>query len=299
MVRKLRLANPRKAWVKARAHTGAMKGTRLAIPVGVEARYRKKLVDLSDQMTRETRKAVIDLFKHEDFKSYFDKLKQPVTVAMDVSPASQARILTNALKDKFEQLFTAAAKPSAETMADQANNASQSSVNESLKKLSGGMAMKTDFLTGPMKEFLTGTVAENVSLIKSIPSEYFSKVQGAVLRSITQGKGVADLQDFFSQQEGITSRRAKNIALDQTRKTYNGLNKLRMTAVGIPSFEWVHSGGGLHPRPLHQSYNGRIFRFDNLPVIDENTGERGIPGQAINCGCTMVPVMQFEGGKAA
>ena len=30
--------------------------------------------------------------------------------------------------------------------------------------------------------------------------------------------------------------------------------------------------------------DGNICRYDDLPVIDERTGERrGIPGQAINC----------------
>ena len=46
-----------------------------------------------------------------------------------------------------------------------------------------------------------------------------------------------------------------------------------------------------------QGLNGGIFDFDNLPVIDEKTGERGIPGQAINCKCRMRPIVEFEKGE--
>ena len=138
-----------------------------------------------------------------------------------------------------------------------------------------------------------------MSLIKSIPSEYFRDIQQAVLSSIADGKGLADLTTFLEEQQGVQSRRAKNIAIDQTHKAYNGLNRGRMVQSGIKKFEWVHSGGGLHPRPLHlDQLNGKVFSFDKLPIIEEGTGERGIPGQAINCRCTMVPVIDFKDGQA-
>jgi uncharacterized protein with gpF-like domain len=40
--------------------------------------------------------------------------------------------------------------------------------------------------------------------------------------------------------------------------------------------------------------DGNVYSFDDPPIIDKNTGERGIPGQAINCRCFMVPVIEFE-----
>lgn len=294
MARRL-LTNRRTQWAKARKHDGTMRGKRLALPAGVADRYARKLERLADLMTKTTRKEIEALYAHPDVAKHFEKIA-PVKVAMDISPSSQARILTNALKDRFEQLFGRAAKPLAEQMVSQADDASARATYQSLKELSGGLSLKTDILTGSMAEFMTATVAENVSLIKSIPSEYMTKVQGAVLRSMTNGKGMADLVPFFEQQEGITARRAKNIAQDQTHKAYNGLNKGRMEKVGVKAFEWVHSGGGQHPRQHHIDLSGKTFRFDALPVI-ELDGTRGIPGQAINCRCTMVPVMIFEGGN--
>ena len=85
------------------------------------------------------------------------------------------------------------------------------------------------------------------------------------------------------------------IARDQTRKVYNSVNRARMQEMGMRKFEWVHSGGANEPRPLHVSYNGQVFDFDDPPIIDERTKERGFPGQAVNCGCVMRPVFVFEG----
>ena len=54
--------------------------------------------------------------------------------------------------------------------------------------------------------------------------------------------------------------------------------------------------GGAPPAPTIE-LSGKIFSFDDLPVIVPDTGEKGIPGQAINCGCTMRPVYVFPEGE--
>jgi uncharacterized protein with gpF-like domain len=71
-----------------------------------------------------------------------------------------------------------------------------------------------------------------------------------------------------------------------------------MQAVDINKFKWIHSGGGQHPRRSHMALSGRIFSFDDLPLKGEEGFANGqYPGQAINCACTMVPVIEFEDGE--
>jgi SPP1 gp7 family putative phage head morphogenesis protein len=293
MARQL-LTNTRRAWVTSREHSGAMRGRRLALPAGVTARYQARLHGHTRTMTQETERAVRELFSHPDVEEHFAKVA--AMHAMDISPASQARIVTNQLRQKFQQMFSAVAPETAQQVADQANGASQTAVRSSLKELSGGLMLKTDFLTGTMHEFFKAAVARNVALIRSIPQEYFSDIQDAVLRSITDGRGLADLGPDIERIGGVAERRARDIALDQSHKIYQGLNAGRMQAVGVRSFEWVHSGGGQHPRPLHLDANGKIFSFANLPPIGDS-GERVHPGQAIYCRCTMIPVVRFGRGE--
>jgi SPP1 gp7 family putative phage head morphogenesis protein len=79
---------------------------------------------------------------------------------------------------------------------------------------------------------------------------------------------------------------------------YNNLNASRMKAIGLNKYEWVHSGGGQRPREFHRDVlNGQIFSLDDPPIIDEQTGERGIPSQLINCRCTMLPLLEFSNGQ--
>lgn len=267
---------------KKREHT--FKGATLNYNAAVQDKYVQSLHALVKQMTEQTKREFVKLarsFGHE-----------PGT-AMDADPASQARILASKLTAKFESLFARKAAQLADRMVRASSAASKTTLHLSLKEMSGGLSLKTDLLTGGLKTILTATVAENVSLIKSIPAQYMKDVGGAVFRAIQTGDGLADIVPKLAEVEGVTMRRARNIALDQTRKTYNAINRERMKAVGIKKFEWIHSGGGQHPRELHERMDGEVYSFDDLPIIDEKTGERGIPGQAINCKCTMRPVIEF------
>ncbi len=263
-----------------------IEGTPLNPNASAEQRYFSQLRALVEIMTNDVEKKLERFFKEPHSKEFF---------AEDATVSSQARILANALQKKFDALFALQAKPLAEGMVDDADKSSAVSLKSSLKELSGGLTLKTDILTGPLNDVISATVSENVSLIKSIASQYLDGVQGAVMRSITTGNGLADLVPFLQNHKGITLRRARIIAYDQTRKAYNNINKGRMEKLGLEEYKWLHSAGGQHPRELHESYSGKIFRFDNPPIIDKRTGERGIPGQAINCRCRMVPVIRFEG----
>ncbi len=288
VARKIRLM-PRKQAQAEKSGATILRGSVLSSPTGIEARYNAALQKLVREMLRQTRRDVVALFESPTAVSSH--------VTTDASISSQSRILMNALSSKFTDLFGRASKALSETMVEQAGKSSAVALGRSLKELSGGLTLKTDTLrSGPIGEIAKAAVAENVSLIKSIPEQYLQKVQGAVMRSITTGNGLQDLVPFLEEQEGVTVRRAKNIALDQTRKAYQSINAGRMKAAGIKKFEWIHSGGGQKPRPDHVAMNGDIYSYDDLPVIDERTGERGIPGQAPNCRCTARPVLDFGDG---
>ena len=150
-------------------------------------------------------------------------------------------------------------------------------------------------LTGELEEALNAAVAENVALIRSIPAQYFTQIQGAVMRSITTGRGLHDLVPFIKNYKDVTLRRARLIAHDQSRKVYGNINRIRAEKLGIKKFQWLHSAGGHEPRPLHKNVlNGKVFNMNDPPIIDEKTGERGFPAQLISCRCRMIPIVSFE-----
>ncbi len=287
----VQLTRKRRDWATARKEAPTFKGTKLAVPAGVQARYAAQLDRLTRQMTEECTRRIKRLFESETGSAHF---------AQDATISSQSRILLNALRGKFETLFAQHARSMAEQMVNGAGAASKSAMHSSLQALSGGMSLKVPPLRAGsnLDNIYKASVTENVNLIKSIPSQYLKDVEGSTMRSITTGNGLQDLVPALEKYEGQTHRRAKNIAMDQTRKAYNSINKGRMQAVGVKKFQWNHSGGSDQPREDHIEMDGNVYSFDDLPVIDERSGERGIPGQAINCRCTMTPVFDFEGDES-
>ena len=283
----IKLTSKREAWAAKQSAAPVFKGDPIQHNAAVAVRYVGVVQALTAQMTAQTKREVLRLFKTDAAASHFGQ---------DATISSQSRILMNALANRFSDLFAKKAKPLAEGMVRDADRAGVKALHSSLLKLSGGMSLKTSLASPGLNEITKAVVAENVGLIKSIASEYLQKVEGAVMRSITTGNGLQDLIPALEQYEGQTHRRAKNIALDQTRKAYNSINRGRMEALGVKKFMWHHSGGGAHPREDHVDMDGEIYRFDNLPVIDKRTGERGIPGQAPNCRCVMSPVFDYADG---
>lgn len=283
--RKILLTKKRQAWAEPRQAT--LKGSRLTPYSGAaSAKYDAALQRLVKAMRKEYNREVLKLFKtHADEES---------ALAMDASLASQARILFNALGKKWAQLFASNATRMTERMIDTASMASKRDLGESLKKISGGITIPVPEMPAALQEQVTAATAENVGLIKSVQQQLHERISQLVLRSVaTGGKGAAEIFEEIRHYEGLSEKRAKLIAIDQTRKIQTVMNVERAKAVGMKRFEWLHSGGSAHPRKLHQSYDGRIFEYDNPPIIDDRTNERGYPGQAINCKCTMVPVLEL------
>ena len=285
MARKIRLTRKRLEWAEPRKAT--LKGERLApYSAATASKYQAQLDRLISQMQREYNREIRKLFRqHADEDS---------ALAMDASLASQARILFNFLGSKWAKLFASRAAGMTERMIDGASMASKRSLGESLKKISGGITIKVPDMPAGLQEAVTAATAENVGLIRSISQQYHERISQLVLRSVaTGGQGSAEIFEGIKHYDGLTEKRAKLIAVDQSRKIQTAMNVERAKSVGMRRFEWLHSGGGSDPRKLHMDYDGQVFDYDKPPIIDERTGERGYPGQAINCRCTMVPVLEL------
>lgn len=290
------LTKRRKRWAANRDVT--LKGTQLNYNAATQIYYQRALLKMVDEMTYDTTKKVTRLFQGEEFKSY---QKQ---VGVDASISSQARIVMNKLKAKFVQLFASNASSIANQMLSKTMKNSQSSLHASLQQLSGGLSLKTSVVPPGMNDIVKASVNENVSYIQSIPEAYLTKVSTAVMRSITTGTGLNSLLPEIQKYSAESKRKTQLLALDQTRKAYNNINKIRMQAIGIEKFQWVHSASSQKPRKSHIKLAAppdNIYSFNDLPIINQEqvdsgsqAPERGIPGQAINCRCTMIPVISFD-----
>lgn len=282
------LTKSKAKWSKSRPDK-ALNGLPLHYNVTIEKEYTKAIRELIAEMSSQTIKTMRRVFK-----------KNENILTMDASLSSQSRITLNRLKSKFIKLFKDKSDSIIDRMLKQTSKASASSINMSLKQLTGGFSLKGNILTPEVNETFKALSAENVALFRLIPETFFKNVTGAVMRGIIAGKGISAIDPIVRKYHEGSARQAELAALDQTRKAFTAVNKVRLEYHGITQFRWIHSGGGQHPRKSHQALNGKIFNFDNPPIINQEqvdkgyeAPEKGLPSQAINCRCVLQAVVKF------
>ncbi|WP_418187314.1 phage minor head protein [Aliarcobacter lanthieri] len=262
-------------------------GSPLKPNAATEERYKKQLDQIIELMFNDYNRQVKKLVTKE-FKGY----------ALDSSLANQSSILMNYLSKKWYQRFTKVANAFIKIFIKQVDTNATKSLESSLKQLSGGITITPPKMPLSLQEKLQAHIKENVALIKSIPEEFHLKIENSINRSIQQGLGTKDIYDTalenMKQGKFNQEKRASLIARLETAKVTSSIQLEKMKSVGITKFRWRHSGGGFEPRKLHQDYDGKIFSFDDLPILDEKTGQRGLPGTIWNCRCYLEPVIEFN-----
>jgi SPP1 gp7 family putative phage head morphogenesis protein len=245
---------------------------------GIEAAYRAKMRKLISEMARS--------FEYWVRASY--RANEPI-MAQDATPASQLRIELNRLAKHWNKRFRDAAPELAAYFARQAYRRSDEQLRQILKR--AGMSVQFK-MTPEMTDIMRATVAENVQLIRSIPEQYFTQVQGAVMRSVSAGRDLKTLSDELREHYGVSHRRAAFIARDQSNKMTANVQRARQTKLGITEGEWVHSHGGKKPRKTHLANDGKRFNIatgwhDPDPRVDRKIW----PGELPNCRCVWTAVV--------
>nr|WP_273818064.1 phage minor head protein [Providencia rettgeri] len=282
MSRRIRVRTKKAKWATSRQ--AVLKGKPLQYSAAPSSRYQRGMSRLIRSMIK-------------DYENVFSELSNDFDGAtMDASIASQTRIWLNRLKRKWDKIFNTQSSAIADKFVSQVDIGAQRNLDDSLKQLSGGITIKTPTMPDALKDRMIAATAENVSLIKSIPSQFHQRIESVALRSISQGgEGAKTLLDEIRHTGSVTESRGNFIAVDQTRKITTAANYERMKSAGIRKAVWHHSGGSAEPREWHLQLDGEVFDLDNPPIIDPKTGERGLPGQLPNCKCFWTPVIDFSG----
>lgn len=155
--------------------------------------------------------------------------------------------------------------------------------------------------TPAVRDKIDIATAENVSLIKSIPQEFYGDVAQAVFQNYRGEKfEEGSLLNRLKKIGSISERRAKLIARDQTAKFVSSVNEIRQQDAGIESYIWrnmqdervVGNPGGLYPKGNarhrdHWSREGKEFKWSEPP-------SDGHPGEAIQCRCFAEPIINID-----
>src|SRR6185437_4403638 len=215
---------------------------------GITAAYRKKLDALIEEMANS-----VDYWLQASYKA-----NEP-RVASDELPASALRAAIRKLTARWQRRFNDAAPKLADYFATAVEKRSSTVLKNILKE--AGLTVEFR-MTNAQQDILRATIQANVELIKSIPAQYLTQVQGSVMRSVQTGRDLGTLAKELQEHHGVTRRRAAFIARSQNNMATSSMDRARRLELGLDESQWMHSGGGKHPRPTHVAMSGKRFKTE-------------------------------------
>jgi SPP1 gp7 family putative phage head morphogenesis protein len=130
-----------------------------------------------------------------------------------------------------------------------------------------------------MGETVGLSVTRSVNLIRDVGDEARKRIGDIVVKGVTQRQHPRELVADIVAAEGMSRRRAINIAADQMNKLNAALDRARQKEAGVDHFTWRHSGK-VHARPEHLERDGEIYAWD-----DNDIDPGDMPGEPPFCGC--------------
>ena len=154
-----------------------------------------------------------------------------------------------------------------------------------------GVALREEVTTTPVGDVMRQLMAEQVSLIKSIPLEAAQRVHELTLKGLSDGTRSKEIADEIMRTGLVTRSRAITIARTETARTSSILTQVRAQKVGSTEFIW-RTARDANVRASHKKLEGKTFRWDDPPECDP--GHRALPGQIWNCRCWGEPVIPLD-----
>jgi uncharacterized protein with gpF-like domain len=246
---------------------------------GIGAAYRRKLCAFIDAMARSYAYWIKAQYRAE-----------PPRLAQDATPAAELQRELRKLGKRWQERIDDAAPALAKWFLTSSANRSDAVLRGILRQ--GGWSVKFKMTPG-VRDVIDAIVGENVSLIKSIPQQFHTEVEGLVMRSVKAGGDLQQLTGDLQKRFGVTRRRAEIIAHDQNRKATSAMMKVRQTDLGIEDGIWLHSHAGKAPRKTHLANHGKRFNIrDGWFDPDPKVRKRIWPGELIECKCSWKPVVK-------
>ena len=134
-----------------------------------------------------------------------------------------------------------------------------------------------------VQPYLEQSIRQNVALISNVNADTKRRVEEAVYEALANRRSKKWLTDRIAKEMGITKRRARIIAGDQTHKLNAALNQYRNEQLGIEAYIW-RTRRDDRVREAHRVREGKTFLWSDPP-------EDGHPGHPIACRCSAAAIL--------
>ena len=208
-------------------------------------------------------------------------------VTRDASPVEWLKGKLSDFFDGWHKKINAMADKRAKWFADQMEKSSSKQIQKMLRDIGFTVEFKNSaYVTGELEKI----IEENVALMRSIPERMHKKVEKIITHGLTAGNDQRYIATELQKEFGVTERRARLIALDQTNKANAAISIHRSAEAGIEYGFWLHRSGSKKPRPTHIKMSGYNFKLsEGLHDPDPKVNRKIMPGELVACRCAYRP----------
>lgn len=258
--------------VRTRTRKTTRVGRGVRPPLGPEVAYRQSLDILTRSMKDVTQQVLFPLLTELEPQYITD------------TPRQEALQVVATLEGQFSSLDEQADRAAA-LMTEDVSNRNANTMHKDFER-AFGIDLPGIIRNEGLQDVLNESISDNVSLIKSIPEQYFGKLNEIVGKGIVNRQRAVDIRAELKNLFGVTERRARLIARDQVSKLNGAITELRYNNLGIERYIWQTREDD-RVRPTHQENEGKTFTWASPPV------ETGHPGHDINCRCIALPIIDL------
>ncbi|MBN3822341.1 phage head morphogenesis protein [Burkholderia sp. Ac-20384] len=145
-------------------------------------------------------------------------------------------------------------------------------------------ALRDEIRGAPTGDLMRALMAEQVTLIKSIPLEAAQRVHRLALDRMADGGRAAEISRMIQASGEVAKSRADLIARTEVSRAASNLTEARALHVGSPGYVWRTSEDS-DVRADHRILEGRFIPWDQPPIADRRTGRRAHAGCIYGCRC--------------
>lgn len=190
-----------------------------------------------------------------------------------------------AILGKYSEVIEPWAKATAARMIADVGRRDEKAWEENSKAM--GRSLREEIAKAPTGQYLRSKLAENVNLIKSLPTEAAERVHKLTLEAITNAGRASEIATEIARSGQVTVGRANTIARTEVARTASGLTEARAKHIGSEGYIW-RTAGDADVRPSHRRMSGKFVAWSDPPTLDGMTGHAG---QFPNCRCYPEPVI--------
>lgn len=142
--------------------------------------------------------------------------------------------------------------------------------------------------------------------IKDFTEKQIKELRSSLKESIFAGNRYEHAVSSIQKSYGVTERKAKFLARQETALAMTNYKYSRYEEAGISNYRWKtvsdnhdtsfnnHIKGNV--RFSHWLLNDKIFNFNKPPITTAPTqpARRNNPGQDFNCRCVAIPIVKFK-----